>query len=185
MKDQQEIETMTQQIRDRAPIAALNRAAYNQATGEEFQARLALLHKALEAARPAIREITDRLPILRSGPGCEIHGVAKGTNTLGAVSGVTVLPSVAVGLEGDSWAWWIDVKGDITDCMDRNCWSYDWRPVPAGKVLEVVPLVTVVKGLLERIDEQLSGARLKRARQFDFKAHKLRALATLLGPDAE
>lgn len=185
MKDQQEIETVTAQIKERAPIAALNRAMYNQATGEEFQARLALLHRALEAARPAIREITDRLPILRSGPGCDPHGVPKGTNRLGEVFAVAVLPSVAVGLQGDSWAWWIDVKGDVADCMDRNCWSYDWRPVPAGKVLEAVPLVLVVKGLLERIDEQLAGGRLKRARQFDVRAQRLRALATLLGPDGE
>jgi hypothetical protein len=181
----QEIETMTQQIRERAPIAAAQRAAYNQATGEEFQARLALLHKALDAARPAIRELTGPLPILRSGPGCEVHGVPKGTNTRGNVQAVEVLPSVAVGLVGDSWAWWIDAKGDVVDCHDRNCWSFDWRPVTAGKVLEAVPLVLVVKGLLEKIDEQLSGVRLKRARQYDFKAQKLRALATLLGPDGE
>lgn len=176
-----EIETAVDEIKDRAGAAVIQRAAYDQAASQEFQARLALLHRSLEAARPAIREISDWLPVLRSRPGCDEHGVAPGTNRVGKVHAAQVLPSVAVGLVAEEWAWWMDVQGDRPNCRDRNCWTYDWRPIAPGKVLEAVPLVTVVRGILERIDEQLSGGRLRRARQLDARTAKLRALCVLLG----
>jgi len=186
--EREEIEKLTGEIRDRAPVAAAHRAAYNLATHEEFEARLDLLNAAIRAARPAIREIAAPLPILRSGSGCALHGVPKGTNRTAPIVAVQALPSLAVELtEGGSSVglWWMDAQGDRPNCEDRNCWTYDWKPIAVHKVVETVPLVTVVRGILERIDEQLQGSRLKLARKFDVKAERLRALCTLLGDPEE
>jgi hypothetical protein len=178
----EQIKKRVEDIKDRAPIAALQEQSRKDAIADEFKARGELLKAALEASRPAWNLLANKLPVLQSRQGCREHGIPGGTDRRGDLVGVQILPNVAVawqGLGGPGWAFYLDRDPFLPGRC--GCYRFDWRPLSADVLLAEVSLSDLVEGLAQALEEQITGRRVLKTLHIQARANRLRAVALLAG----